>query len=197
MPSNIQYEIPTWNQIYDMLLSQAQKIQAAPYTPDVVAAVARGGLIPARIHLDLLGTGEFAMIQVEFYTGIGQVKAEPTLKQGLTTQIGGKKVLLVDDIADTGRSLRYAAGYLQSQGVAEIKSATLYCKPQSTVKPDFYEKETANWVIFPWDARETLREILQKQQGKRQGNQEIAKLIKSGLPKQLVDKLLNGLQQEP
>jgi hypoxanthine phosphoribosyltransferase len=197
MPSNIQYEIPTWNQIYDMLLAQAQKIQAIKYAPDVVVAVARGGLVPARIHADLLDTAELTMIQVEFYSEIARAKAEPTLKQALTAQIGGKKVLLVDDIADSGRSLQFAANYLRTHSPAEIKTATLYHKPQSTFKPDFYEKETTSWVIFPWDTKEALRQILQKQQGKRMVNQEIAKLVKSGLPRALADKLLGGMQVEP
>ncbi|NLB77106.1 MAG: hypothetical protein GX799_11705, partial [Crenarchaeota archaeon] len=54
MASTIQYEIPTWNQIYDMLLSQAKKIQKTDYTPDIIVAIIRGGLIPARILTDLL-----------------------------------------------------------------------------------------------------------------------------------------------
>jgi hypoxanthine phosphoribosyltransferase len=197
LAGDIQYEVPTWNQIYEMLLSQAQKIQTTPYTPDIIVAIAQGGLIPARIQADLLETPELTMIQVQFYLDILQTKREPTLKQALTTQIQGKKVLLVDDIADTGRSLQFATNYLQSQSPAEIQTATLYHKPKSITKPDFYEKETTNWIIFPWDTKEMLRKILQKKSGKRQANQEIAKLIKSGLPKHLADKLLSAMQQEP
>ena len=193
---SIQYEIPTWSQIYDMLLSQAQKIQTADYRPDVVVAVARGGLIPARILTDLLETPQLAVIQVEFYVDIAQTRQEPLLKQALTASVDEKKVLLVDDISDTGKSLKLAKTYLQSQGASEIKTAALYLKPQSITKPDFYEKQTTSWIIFPWDAKETLRKIIQKQQGKRQINQEIAKLVKAGLPKQLAEKLLGGMQQE-
>jgi uncharacterized protein len=193
--SNIQYEIPTWNQIYDLLLNQTQKIQTAPYKPDVIVAIARGGLISARILTDLLETAELATIEVQFYVGIAQTKEEPTLKQALTLQVNGKKVLLVDDIADTGKSLQFAKCYLQQQGAAEIKTATLYLKPQSITTPNFYEKQTSNWIIFPWDTKETIRKIIQKQQGKRQVNQEIAKLIKQGLPKHLADKLLASLQE--
>ena len=58
LASNIQYEVPTWNQIYDMLLSQAQKIQNPPYKPDIIVAIARGGSVPARILTDLLETAE-------------------------------------------------------------------------------------------------------------------------------------------
>jgi uncharacterized protein len=192
--SNIQYEIPTWNQIYDMLLSQGQEIEAALYKPDVVVAIARGGLVPGRILTDLLEVPQLATIQIEFYVGIAETKSEPTLKQALTVPVEGKRVLLVDDIADTGRSLQLAKSYLQGQGAQEIKTATLYYKPQSATKPDFFEKQTGCWVIFPWDIKETLRKIVQKQAGKRQVNQEIAKIVKAGLPKQLADKLLACMQ---
>ena len=190
--NSVQYEIPTWNQIYDMLLTQAEKIQG--YKPDLIVGIARGGLIPARILTDLLETPLLATIEVEFYLGIAQTKAEPTLKQPLTTPVRCKKILLVDDIADTGKTLQLAKSHLQNLGPSEIKIATLYLKLQSITKPDFYEKQTSNWVIFPWDTKETLRKIIQKQTGKRQSNQEIAKLVKAGLPKQVADRLIKDMQ---
>ncbi len=191
MADNIEYEVPAWNQIYEMLLSQAQKIQSQPYKPDIIIAVAKGGLVPARILTDLLETPELGSIQIEFYKDINQTRAEPKLTQTLTAKITNKKTLLVDDIADTGKSLKLAK--TQLQGALEIKTATLYQKPQSTTTPDFYEKQTTHWVIFPWDTKEMLRKIIQKQQGKRAANQEIAKLVKAGLPKQLAEKLLKDM----
>jgi hypoxanthine phosphoribosyltransferase len=194
LAGNIEYEFPTWNQIYEMLLSQAQKILAQNYRPDIVIGIARGGLIPALILADLLETSEFATIQIEFYVDINQTNSEPTLKQPLTAIVAHKKVLVVDDIADSGESLKLAKTHLQDQGASKIKTATLYQKPQSTTTPDFYEKQTTNWVVFPWDTKETLRKIIQKPQGKRVLNQEIAKLVKAGLPKQLAEKLLKDMR---
>jgi uncharacterized protein len=191
---NIEYEAPTWNLIYDMLLSQTQKIQKQDYEPDIVIAIAKGGLIPARILSDLLETQELGYIQIEFYKDINKTRQEPILKQNLTNQVLGKKTLLVDDIADTGRSLKLAKICLQQQGASQIKAATLYQKPQSLTIPDFYEKQTTNWVVFPWDTKETLRKIIQKQYGKRTLNHEVAKIVKAGLPKQLAEKLLKAMQ---
>ena len=193
MAFDINYEVPTWNQIYDLLLCQAQKIQSQNYQPDIIVGIARGGLVPARILADLLETPQLGFMQVEFYVDINQTKSEPTLKQPLTANVAGKKVLLVDDIADTGESLKLAQTHLQTQGANQIKTATLYHKPQSTTTPDFYEKQTGNWVVFPWDTKETLRKIIQKNPGKRIQNQEIAKLVKAGLPKQLTEKLLKDM----
>lgn len=56
------------------------------------------------------------------------------------------------------------------------------------------KKQTSNWVIFPWDTKETIRKIIQKKPGKRQANQEIAKLVKAGLPKQVADRLIKDVQ---
>jgi hypoxanthine phosphoribosyltransferase len=194
MAANIEYEVPTWSQIYDMLLSQTQKIQNQNYKPEIIIAVAKGGLIPARTLTDLLEIQELGYIHIEFYKDINKTRQEPTLKQNLTIQVLGKKTLLVDDIADTGRSLNLAKTYLQQQGACQIKTATLYKKPQSSTTPDFYEKQTASWVVFPWDTKETLRKIIQRQHGKRRLNHEVAKLVKAGLPKQLAEKLLKTIK---
>lgn len=190
-----QYETPTWNQIHNMLICQAQKIQKTPYNPNIIISIARGGLVPARILSDLLEVHPFASIQTEFYTDIAKTKQTPTLKHTLTTPLKDKNILLVDDVTDTGKTHTIVQTYLQTQKPAEIKTAVLYHKPQSIITPDFYEKQTNNWIIFPWDIKETLRKILQ-QTDNQQTKKEIAKIEKKGLPKQLIKKLLKDMQQE-
>jgi len=172
-------------------LNLNQKIQATPFHPDVVVAIARGGLVAGRVLVDLLETPQLTTLQIEFYTGITQTKTAPNIKQKLTNSVTNKKVLLVDDIADSGKTLKLAHTILQKQKAAQIQTATLYWKPQSNIKPDFTEKQTQNWVIFPWDTKETLQKILQTHQDKQQSNKEIAKIVKAGLPQQIADKLLN------
>lgn len=194
MTADIQYETPTWNQIYDMLIDLSQKIQKLKYQPEMIIAIAKGGVIPAQILSDLLETNQPSTIQIEFYQNIAQPKLEPTLKDLISISIKSKKILIVDDISDTGKTLKFAQTYLQEQGPSEIKTATLYFKPKSATKPDFYEKQTNNWVIFPWEIKDTLRKITQKGAGKRATNQEIRKLVKAGLPKQLTEKLLKTIQ---
>ena len=193
MAANTQYEVATWNQIYDMLLDLANKIQGDGYKPDVIIGIARGGLVPARILSDVLETPELAIIQIEYYVSIAQTRQEPILKRSLLTQITEKKALLVDDVSDTGKSLQLAKNHLQQQDAKEIKTATLYAKPQTITKPDYYEKQTSHWIVFPWDAKETVRKIIQKHEGKRATSKEIAKLVKAGLPKQLAEKFLKDM----
>lgn len=196
MTANTQYEAPTWNQIYDLLLNQAKKIMQSYYHPHTIIAVSRGGLIPARILSDLLQTPDIQTIHIEFYQTIAQPKQQPVLKQGLQAPITAKKALLVDDISDSGKSLQLAKKHLIEQGASEVKIATLYTKPGTLTQPDFSEKETLNWVVFPWDAKETVREIIQKQQGKRAVNREMGKLVKAGLPMQLAERFMAEVQAE-
>jgi len=190
---DIDYDVPTWSQIFDLLFCQAQKIQNQSYRPDVVVGIARGGLISARILTDLLETPELEILQMEFYTGINQTRLKPTIKQPINHNFAGKKTLIVDDIADSGESLKLAQTHFQELFAKEIKTATLFKKPFSAIIPDFYEKQTSNWVVFPWDTKETLRKIIQKNQGKRALNQEVGKLVKAGLPKQLAERLLKNM----
>ena len=192
----IEYETPTWSHIYDMLLHQAQQIRAEGYKPDIIISVARGGVVPARILSDLLETKALAFVHVEYYEGISQTKQNPSLKQSLTIQLTDKNVLLVDDISDSGTSLQLAKKHLKQHCVKEIKIATLYTKPASITKPEFYEKQTGKWIVFPWDAKETVRKIIQKDKEKQFTKNELAELVKAGLPKQLVEEFLKEIQQE-
>jgi len=184
-----EFEVPTWNQIYAMLLSQAEKIRCSGFKPDIIVGVTRGGWVPARVLSDLLGIHALATVRVEFYLGVAETRNKPVLTHGVSAEVTRKKALLVDDVADTGKSLRLAIEHLQKQGTTEVRIATVYRKPLSVITPDYYEKETRCWVVFPWDAKETIRKILEKR-GENAVDVDAAKLVKAGLPKQLVEEFL-------
>ncbi|MCL2135022.1 MAG: phosphoribosyltransferase [Candidatus Bathyarchaeota archaeon] len=198
MTNNTTYEIPTWNQIYKMLLQQAQKIQKTPYQPDIIIGIAQGGTIPTRILTDLLNTKKTTTITIKSYTNIAQPNTQPTLTHPLTIPINNKKILLIDDITDTGQTLKTAKQHLTKKGATETKTATLYTKPTTQTTPDYTEKTTKNWIIFPWEIKETIQNILQTTNNKQQTtNNELAKLIKAGLPKQLLKQILKTLPEKP
>jgi hypothetical protein len=190
------YEVPTWSQIYEMMLNQAQKIRGDGYAPDIIVGIARGGLVPSRILADLLETRDFAIITIEYYVGIAQTAHEPILKQCLHTQLTDKKVLLVDDVSDGGRSLQLAKKHLQEQCAKEIRIATVYCKPGTITRPDYFEKETSRWIVFPWEPRETLTKI-KNRKGKNAISREVTRLVKAGFPEQLAQRLLKDDEKNP
>ena len=192
MEAEAEFEVTTWNQIYAMLRSQAEKIRRSGFKPDIIVGITRGGWVPARILSDFLEILDLAVVRVEFYLGVAETRDEPVLTQGVSAVVAGKKVLVVDDVADTGKSLRLVREHIRQQGAAEVRIATVYYKPFSIVTPDYYEKETRRWVVFPWETKETLRKIVEK----NAVNAEAAKLVKAGLPKQLVEELLKEVEAE-
>lgn len=74
----------------------------------------------------------------------------------------GLRVLLVDDVADTGKTLAAATSYISMHGPEEVKTATLYLKPWSMLQPDYYGEVTDAWIIFPWERMEAVRELVKE-----------------------------------
>lgn len=197
MSREIEFEVPTWNQIYEMLLHISDEIRKDSFRPDIIVGVSRGGWPPARVLSDLLDNPNLANVKVEFYLGVAETKGEPTLTQPVSVKVDGKKCLVVDEVADTGKSLQLIREHLIAEGAVGVKIATVYLKPWSIIKPDYYAKETSRWIVFPWEIKETLKKITEKCREK--GNpvqQEIEKLVKAGVSKKLVKKFLKEILEE-
>ena len=190
-----EFEVPTWRQIYLMLLGQAEKIRKSSFKPDVIIAVSRGGWLPARVLADLLDTG-LGNVSVEFYLGVAETRKAPVLTQSASVAVEGKKVLVVDDVADSGESLKLVKAHVLQQGATEARVATVYYKPWSRVKPDFYAQETRRWVVFPWEIKETIKKIVEKGRDKDAVDVVITKLVKAGLPKHLAERFLKEITEE-
>lgn len=197
MSSEFEFEVPTWNQIYKMLLNLAEKIREDRFKPDVIVGVSRGGWPPARVLSDLLDNPNIANVKAEFYLGVAETKGEPTLTQPVSTTVTGKKVLVVDEVADTGKSLKLVKIHLIEQGATQVKIATVYYKPWSVIKPDYYEKETSKWIVFPWEIKETIHKIVKKCREKGKSiEKETEKLVKAGIATELVKEFLKEILEE-
>ncbi len=127
LPSQ-KYLAPTWDRVYDLLLDIALKIRASGFKPDYIVGVSRGGWAPGRVLSDLLENAHTVNIKIEFYVGIGKTARKPVVTQPLAEDISKKKVLVVDDVADTGESLKVALAHVVEKGAAGIKTATVYYK---------------------------------------------------------------------
>lgn len=197
MNSEIEFEVPTWNQIYEMLLNLVEKIRKTGFKPDIIAGVSRGGWAPARVLSDLMSNPNLANVRAEFYLGVSETKEEPVLTQPVSMKVAGKKVLVVDEVADTGKSLKLVKEHIIQEGATEVRIATVYYKPWSIVKPDYYEKETSRWIVFPWETKETLRKIVKrcKEKGRPLG-EEAAKLVKAGISVGLIERFLKEILEE-
>ncbi len=155
---------PGWKKIEGMCRALAKKV--LPYKPDWLVGISRGGLVPVRLLSDYLDNRNVAVMRIEFYKTIGETREFPKVSQLLQVDVGGKKVLIVDDVADTGMSLAVAKEHVKRAGAAAVKIAVLHYKPASALRPDFFMESTDAWIIYPWEVKETEEEIRRKK-GKR------------------------------
>ncbi|GAA3649571.1 phosphoribosyltransferase [Microbacterium marinilacus] len=152
-------ETLTWDGFGEATRDLARRILDDGFEPEVVVAIARGGLLPAGAIAYGLGAKNCGALNVEFYTGIGTVLDAPeVLPPELDmAYLDGRRVLLVDDVADSGRTLALAVDLLTAQG-ADVRSVTIYTKPSTIITPDYAWKDTGLWIDFPWSAKGTVRE---------------------------------------
>jgi len=187
------YVAPSWDEIYDLMVNLGRKIKESKFKPDVIVGVSRGGWPPARIMSDLLNNPNLANMKVEFYKDIGVRSKSPRITQPVTSDVQNKKVLVVDDVADSGQSLRAVRNHLRRKGTEEIRVCTIYYKPHSIYIPDYFAKRTSSWIIFPWERVETIR-LLSKKLERNNGHlasQIVRELRGSGLSPKLVRQLFS------
>lgn len=177
--------------MYEMLLELADTIRSDVFEPDIIVGISRGGWFPARILSDLLDNPYITSVGAAFYVGLYETNRKPRLTQPITVDVSDRRILLVDDVVDSGKSAVLIKKHLSQQGAKDTKLLTLYYKPWSVVKPDFYGKETSDWVVFPWEIKETLAKLAKKCKTKNEPFEDaVSNLIKSGASKDLVERFL-------
>ena len=62
--------------------------------------------------------------------------------------LGGRRVLVADDVADTGATLHFIRALLPAD--ADVRVAVLYEKPHTTYAPELAWRSTDRWIRFPW-----------------------------------------------
>jgi hypoxanthine phosphoribosyltransferase len=154
----VRREILTWDDFAEASRSVAADVLSSGFRPDVVIAIARGGLLFAGAIAYALGTKACGSINVEFYSGVDERLPEPILHPPMldAPALQGKAVLVVDDVSDSGRTLAKVVGILGDAG-ADVRSATLYTKSHTVMEPDFDFRRTDDWIVFPWSALPPVR----------------------------------------
>ena len=152
----------SWNDLQNLVLRLAQKIQEESFHPDIIVAISRGGFVPARILSDQLGVRRLTCIQIEYYKGINDVKKEPNLVYPLNANVNGLNVLIVDDVSDSGTSMISAIDHISNCGAKKVKTSSIHIKPWTDFIPDYYTENVDKWIIYPWEIVESLNEISKK-----------------------------------
>ena len=144
-------EVLTWPAYADAARDLARMVADDAYQPDLILAIARGGLLIAGSVSYALGVKNLHVINVEYYTGVNErldfpVILPPPLN---LVDLAAARLLVVDDVADTGHTLALVRDFCLPQ-VAELRSAVLYQKPHSVIDCDYVWKRTDRWIDFPW-----------------------------------------------
>ena len=151
----------SWDEIYDLSIKLAEKIRKSDFVPDVIIGIARGGWIVARLLSDLLDIDEVGSVRIQFYKSVGVTYHEPVVSQPVSISVENKRILLCDDVSDTGYSLKTALNHVKERGAEIVKTATLHQKTKTILVPDFWVGKTDAWIIYPWERRETVTKLIQ------------------------------------
>lgn len=176
-------KLVTWNEIDYWTENVVKKITKAAFKPDTVIALIRGGLVPARLVCDHLALKNLFAVKVEHWGITAQPDMKAKLIQGVGVDLSGQKVLVVDDITDTGESMALSIEHLRSRNPKELKSASLLHISHSKFEPDFYDvfvpKEKWAWFIFPWNLHEDIRTLVLKTIETPKNSRDVADHLKT------------------
>lgn len=183
----------SWDEAYRLAKNLARRIKSSGFKPDLVIAIARGGLVPARIICDFLLQKDLVSIKVEHW-GIAATLGKAKIKFPLPQEIdvSGKRILIVDDVADTGDTYYVIMDYLKGKAPAELRTAALHYKTSSTFVPDYWgeKHDTWKWIIYPWALYEDLTGFTKRVLSHPMTHEDIRKSLKSSFNIKISSKLM-------
>ena len=197
MKKNFQCEFISWQRAYQLSRQLAMKIKTAGFCPDVVVAIARGGYVPARILCDFLDVGNLASMRVVHYGAGASKKNKARITAPLNSDVRDLKVLVVDDLIDTGSTLNTTLDHIKNSGASEVKSAALFYKKEASIEPDYHVQKIIKWrwILFQWAAIEDLTAFIKKMDKTPPGPDDAALKIKKEysliVPKQIFEDIYN------
>ena len=146
-------EVLSWQRYGVAGRELAESVARDGYRPDVILAIARGGLFVAGSLGYALEVKNLHVMNVEFYTGVDQRLAMPVVLPPVpdVVDLAGATVLVADDVADTGATLKLVRDFCAGR-VAEVRCAVIYQKPRSTVACEYVWQHTDRWIDFPWSS---------------------------------------------
>lgn len=131
----------------------ARRIHRSGFAPEAIVGIARGGFALAGSLGYALDVKPLGGLNVELMTGVGTRLAEPVVLPPMldAEALAGRRILLADDVSDSGRTLDLVRGLLAATG-AEVRTVCLYSKPGTILEPDWWWRRTDRWIMFPWSS---------------------------------------------
>ena len=170
----------SWKHLEELVEELAEKI-SADYKADVMIGILRGGMTVAHLLSDIMGYDEIYPIGCTSYVDVREKRALRVYNPLFLKDLSGKRVLVVDDVADSGGTLKeIVEREVAPKNPLETRTATLHIKPWSTFKPDYYVDVTDAWIVYPWEKHEIMRQLGRKfieHLGEEKGIEELAELV--------------------
>lgn len=151
------YEVLTWPLFGEAIRELAVQVASSGFQPDIILAIARGGLIPAGTIGYMLSVKNTFTMNVEYYTGVDERLDMPVILPPYLdlVDLEDRDFLIVDDVADTGHTLQMVKEFCAPK-VGHVRTAVLYHKPQSVMQPDYVWRHTDRWIMFPWSSNDPV-----------------------------------------
>jgi hypoxanthine phosphoribosyltransferase len=163
LPEDFNCTITNWEYIYGLCRDVSEDVKQDSFEPDVIVALARGGWFAGRCICDFIGLDDLTSLKMEHYVGTAQKADEPQVRYPMPEgSVEGKDVLIIDDIADTGGSIRRAEEYVEERNAGTVRTATLQLLQTSEFEPDYVGErlEEWAWMVYPWNFIEDMIDII-------------------------------------
>jgi uncharacterized protein len=149
----------SWREYGELAEALAEKVRGSGKRFDLVIGLARGGIPVSMVVSDRLGA-ESDILMVRSYDGIAK-RGRPRITSGVAAKVRGRRVLIVDDLVDEGKTLAEVKRYLAREGPALLEAAVVFRKPWSKTEPEYYVESTEAWIVSPFEVEEVrrLREV--------------------------------------
>jgi len=150
----MKYTFISWQDIEDMVDTVIARLPG-PY--DCLLAITRGGMVPACLMSEKMGLRNIVAAAVVLYTAADESAEEPEfLEFPPDSFLSGKRVLVVDDVWDSGRTVISVKRRIeQAGGIPTV--AVLHYKPDRSrfpsESPHVWAKTTSAWIVYPWDPK--------------------------------------------
>ncbi len=172
-------ELRSWQEVYDLALALAFRIRDEGFDSDLILAIGRGGYTPGRLLADFLHKKALASFRVRHYTEGAHREPEARVVGAPDADVAGVRVLVADDVNDTGGTLEAATAYLRGRGAAEVRTAVLQEKETTSCPADYVggRVESWRWIIYPWAVIEDLTGFLGRMDPRPSGVAEAARAL--------------------
>ncbi len=173
----IQFLPISWSTYHKTVQKLAATILDSSTPYDEIVAISRGGLTLGHLLSDMLRI-PVATITIQSYTDI-QAQGELVITEKLSKPIRDKRILLVDDVSDSGKTLNRAIAYLKRFGPSNVTTVTMFFKPQSVHRPDYFADTTTKWIIFPYEPTETILTLTKNMEKEKKTKAQIQEFLES------------------